>query len=345
MEKKSARENEKTNDGIRGGVSFWVKNASNHRQLNEDEFAKLSELTRAGVEARQKYVFLHLKGHPYYEKMKKNIAETPAELMRKIRKMVPARNRIVKHNLKLIAPQAIKYLPVAKSLGIQQTELYSFGAEGLADATEKYRPDKGAAFKTYAEIRINGAMLDGIRRAMRWVHSISRPEYEKLRRDAKETGQELHIPRIESLDAPAGRNSERTNGERTPSDEDVFKKVSDKQEMQKLGKAIKTLTPFEKKVVEGHLMHNIPMKLIGRHLEVTESRISQVNTIAMNKLRRLMLQDKMPEKVGRKTNKPPSDEKYTNEKKWQEFLNYKKQKRGRFYQSLDERIDEVHRSF
>src|SRR5919108_5809906 len=62
-------------------------------------------------------------------------------------------------HIKYIAQRLASRLPASVCLD----DLISAGAIGLIDAIEKYDPTRGTAFKTYAELRIRGAMLDALR--------------------------------------------------------------------------------------------------------------------------------------------------------------------------------------
>ncbi len=52
---------------------------------------------------------------------------------------------------------------------IEVDDLVSVGAIGLMDAIEKYDPTRGAKFKTYAEFRVRGSILDELRSAKAWL--------------------------------------------------------------------------------------------------------------------------------------------------------------------------------
>ena len=62
---------------------------------------------------------------------------------------------------------------------IDLDDLYSTGAIGLMDAIEKFDPSKGCKFKTYAEFRIKGAVLDQFR-SLDWVPRSVRQKGRKL---------------------------------------------------------------------------------------------------------------------------------------------------------------------
>ncbi len=64
---------------------------------------------------------------------------------------------------------------------IDLDDLHNTGVIGLMDAIEKYDPDKNCKFKTYAEFRIKGAILDQLR-SLDWVPRSVRQKSRKLER-------------------------------------------------------------------------------------------------------------------------------------------------------------------
>lgn len=77
----------------------------------------------------------------------------------------------------------LRYLPLVKHVAarlamglpahIEIDDLHSYGVFGLLDALEKFDPGRGVKFETYAFTRIKGAILDGLR-AMDWVPASMR---------------------------------------------------------------------------------------------------------------------------------------------------------------------------
>ena len=72
------------------------------------------------------------------------------------------RDKLVEDHLSLVKFVAQK---IARRLppNVELDDLVSSGSEGLLDASRKYDPSRDNTFKTYAEIRISGAMFDGLR--------------------------------------------------------------------------------------------------------------------------------------------------------------------------------------
>ena len=199
---------------------------------------------------------------------------------------------------------------------IDQDDLMSAGIMGLLDAMEKFDPSKGVAFKSYAEFRIRGAMLDELR-AMDWVPRSVRRNARRLdnaygaveRRTMRpateeEVAEELDID-LESFQ----RMVDETRGVSLFNEEDVsdligHKKVGtlwqafqdttpsdpiaalDLVELKKVvAKAIDALKENERVVVSLYYYEELTMKEIGQVMGYTESRISQLHSKAIARLR------------------------------------------------------------
>jgi RNA polymerase sigma factor for flagellar operon FliA len=93
-----------------------------------------------------------------------------------------SRDENLKDELVLAHLSLVKYLAgrlaIRLPAHISQEDLESYGIFGLLEAVEKYNPDLGVSFKSYAYNRIRGAMLDEIRK-LNWV---SRTTWQKVQR-------------------------------------------------------------------------------------------------------------------------------------------------------------------
>ena len=69
-------------------------------------------------------------------------------------------------------------------------DITSYGVEGLIDAIEKYTPDKGARFETYALMRIRGTIIDKIR-SQDWVPRSTRKKIKEIKLMAEKLKQSL----------------------------------------------------------------------------------------------------------------------------------------------------------
>ena len=192
-----------------------------------------------------------------------------------------------------------KYAPLAKfvagrlSIGMPPSvdfgDLVNCGIVGLLDAVEKFEPDKNVKFKTYAITRIRGAIYDelrtldwvprSVRQKAREIEEAVRITEEKLGRSAIRSLNDLRsnnkgddkISLMDSLEAPSSLNP------------DV---IVEKAEMKRvIAEAIKELPEKEQKVLVLYYYEELTLKEIGKVLDVTESRVSQLHTKAITRLR------------------------------------------------------------
>ena len=218
-----------------------------------------------------------------------------------------------------------KYAPMIKHLAlriamrlpshIELEDLINSGVIGLMDAIEKFDPEKGVRFETYAEFRIRGAILDELR-AQDWVSRSVRQKANQLSRAYAELEQKLGraatdeevmaelglereafyklVDRVRSIslinwDEITGREKlDGTTGE-VPSDfwkgTDPFRDLNIRRVRQVLQNAIEVLPEKERIVVSLYYYADLNMKEIGEVLDITESRISQIHTKAVLRLR------------------------------------------------------------
>lgn len=197
---------------------------------------------------------------------------------------------------------------------IEINDLINSGILGLIDAIEKFDPSKEVKFKTYAEIRIKGAILDELR-AMDWIPRSIRKIINRLVGAYHELEQQLGRPardeeiaeqlglKIEefyellkqaagvpliSLDGLVNHDEKKRN---------ILNCLEDPKSANALGvlglseikdviaKAIDDLPEKEKQVISLYYYDELTMKEIGRVLDLTESRVSQIHTKAILRLR------------------------------------------------------------
>jgi RNA polymerase sigma factor for flagellar operon FliA len=199
---------------------------------------------------------------------------------------------------------------------VELNDLVSAGILGLLDAIEKFDPNRGVKFKTYAELRIKGAILDSLRnldwapRSLRKkskdLERVYRELEQRLGRPAtdKEVSEAMEIPLqefYELLDQIKGLNlgsfQELSGQEEDKNSEPLVKYVPDAPHLDPffvfhkteikgiLSGAIDALPKKERLVVSLYYFDEMTMKEIGKVLSVNESRVSQLHTKAMLRLR------------------------------------------------------------
>ncbi len=230
-----------------------------------------------------------------------------------------SKNKTPELREKIIIEYASLVKIVAGKLGIylgynvEYDDLVGYGTFGLIDAIDKYDFDKGVKFETYASLRIRGAILDQVRK-MDWLPRTVRQKqkrmdaaYQKLETESgrfatdEELAAELEISVDElsqwqaqtkaagvvSLDEYLEQGSE--NGIVGTVESEEFaqpeKQMEQKAMKELLVQSLESLTEKEKKVVLLYYYEELTLKEISEVLEVSESRISQLHTKAIQRLR------------------------------------------------------------
>jgi len=199
---------------------------------------------------------------------------------------------------------------------IEVDDLISVGVLGLMDAITKYDSSRGAKFKTYAEFRVRGAILDELR-SMDWVPRSIRQKASqvdkvvqglqaKLRRTpedeevAKEMGLSLdqfHETLNETKSIPifsledlgiakeSGDQQSLLDCLAGKADADPQTQVRLVELKEIIAKAIDALPEKERLMVSLYYYEELTMKEIGAVLDITESRVSQIHSKAVYRLR------------------------------------------------------------
>ena len=189
-------------------------------------------------------------------------------------------------------------------------DLIQAGMIGLLEAQQNYDGTKGASFETYAGIRIRGSMLDEIRRGdwvprsvhknSRMVNSAIKVLEAKLSRDPtdKEIAEYLELPLEQYYqilnDVNCGKlvgmedlgvSDDVITTEEHADDNIPFQGVADEHFRVALVKAIKTLPEREALVLSLYYDEELNLKEIGAVIGVSESRVSQIHSQSMQRLR------------------------------------------------------------
>jgi len=220
------------------------------------------------------------------------------------------RNALITAHLpkvKYIADRIAAKLPPS----VEREDLYGAGVIGLIDAVERFDATLGVAFTTFAELRVRGAILDNLRsldwasrsarRRSREVHAAyARVEQENGQAASEEevaaqmniplkelfsTLQDMHALTITNLDEPDGTTGLTAADLVCDTGPSPFKNYEDTEIRRSLTKAIDKLPERERKIVALYYLEELTMKEIGEVLSVTESRVSQMHTQAIVRLR------------------------------------------------------------
>lgn len=214
-----------------------------------------------------------------------------------------------------------EYIPLVKYVAgrlniylgnnVEYDDLLGYGYFGLIDAIDKYDLDKGVKFQTYASLRIRGSILDNIRK-IDWVpRSLRQKQKElekayvslenKLGRPAsdEEIAKELNLNKKEFMKLVSDTNIsslisledylDQYNGNHSSLKDDASYQpelIAEKNEtINILGDLIENLPEKERTVVTLYYYEELTLKEISLILGVSESRISQLHSKALLRLR------------------------------------------------------------
>ena len=248
--------------------------------------------------------------------MSKKVSKIEIENIEKVwSNYIKYRDADSKEKLIINYSHIIRY--IAGRMGIQSgnlvdiDDLTSYGIFGLIDAIEKFIPDKGVKFETYASLRIRGAIIDGLR-SLDWVPRVLRQKSKNIENvfeelsvqlgrepDNKEIANKIGIDESQvedeikrssvisliSFDEYLDQNHE-SSFQNSNSNEELPESEYDKKELKELLiKTLDGLSEKERMVVSLYYFEELTLKEISKALNLTESRISQIHTKALLKLK------------------------------------------------------------
>ena len=222
------------------------------------------------------------------------------------------RDALIQETLPLIKHIAHR-VAIRLPSNVEIRDLINAGVLGLMDAIEKFEPERNVKFKTYAEVRIRGAILDSLR-DLDWAPRSLRKKSKDLERMYADLSQKLGRPATdEEVSEAMGENiedfhalvdqlhgltigsfenlSDSEDSENYinyyPDDgsNDPYMKFESNELTRLLAEAIEELPEKERLVLSLYYFEEFTMKEIGALLGVNESRVSQLHTKATLRLR------------------------------------------------------------
>lgn len=232
-----------------------------------------------------------------------------------------AREELLKRNVPLVRFTIDRMTIPQNRAWLDMDDLMTAGFIGLADAVEKFKPELGGKFSTYAFFRIRGAILDEMR-ALDWVPRSVRQKGRELEQAYEILGRKLHrpvtdqdvarhlkmslkrfhamlnevnVPPVVSLDElledREKKRREIIAAESNPLERNLgsaFTELAAKEARELLGQMIEKLPERERMVVTLYYYEELTLKEIAAILEVTESRVCQIHGQAVSRLRAAM---------------------------------------------------------
>ncbi len=199
---------------------------------------------------------------------------------------------------------------------IERDDLVNIGVLGLGEALDRYNPYMGIKFETYAIPRIRGAIIDELRkldwvpRSLRAKSNLIRNAIDRLTQEhpndytADDIASELGITMEEfrrwqsdlnkvnmmSLDQEAPQISEQNLYDVIPNEDSVnpLQELENEELKKLLVKALKTLPEKFRLAITLYYFEKLTFKEIGHILKVSESRVSQIHSECMVRLKKVL---------------------------------------------------------
>jgi RNA polymerase sigma factor for flagellar operon FliA len=219
----------------------------------------------------------------------------------------PVRDRLLVHYTPLVRAVAHR-TAVGLPAHVDIADLIQSGVFGLIDAVERFDPERCPRFESYAAQRIRGAILDELR-AQDWVPRTIRGRARELERaqerlesrlrrgatsrelagelgvaprDLRGMTQHTQLVSVEALDESSGGLSDVLADDSSP---DPMAVIQARETMRQLSVAVAQLGERDRLVVQMYYLENRTLAEIGRLLGVTESRVCQLHTRLVGRLR------------------------------------------------------------
>jgi RNA polymerase sigma factor for flagellar operon FliA len=200
---------------------------------------------------------------------------------------------------------------------VEEADLISYGLLGLISAVERFEPEREIKFETFAVTRIKGAIIDELR-SLDWVprsvrakareiertnakleHQLQRAPTDKEMADALQTSVEdfqatltqianssiVALDELWTLSDASGDQVSLLDTIEDPRAADPSRELDTSEMRDRLADAVARLPEREKLVVALYYYENLTLREIGEVLGVTESRVSQLHTKAVLRLK------------------------------------------------------------
>jgi RNA polymerase sigma factor for flagellar operon FliA len=217
------------------------------------------------------------------------------------------RDQLIVHYTSLVRAVAHRLAANLPSY-VEHADLVQSGIFGLLDAVERFDPERCPRFESYAAQRIRGAILDELR-AQDWVPRTIRGRARELERaqerlerkllraatdqeladelgvavrDLRALTQHIQLISVEALDENSGGLSHLLADDATP---DPMTVVQARETLRQLAVAVAGLGERDRTVVRLYYLENRTLAEIGAMLGVTESRVCQLHTRLVGRLR------------------------------------------------------------
>lgn len=189
---------------------------------------------------------------------------------------------------------------------IEFGDYHQLASIGLLEAMDRFDPDRGAQFRTFAARRMHGAILNGLERLTEKQQQISARQ--RMRSERAESLKEIALDRTGARAGAAPKGAEQLmkyvaevglglalswllEGTAMVDDPDraesipFYRSTEVRQLRERLVALVDALPPQERTVIRSHYLQELPFEQVAKTLKLTKGRVSQIHKQALLRLR------------------------------------------------------------
>ena len=201
---------------------------------------------------------------------------------------------------------AVRGISLPSRCVFTQDDLVSIGIIGVSEAIERFDPQRGVKVETFASQRIRGIMLDEIRK-VDWLPRSVRDKYKKASKslseidmdkiDGEKYAQAINMPigkfeqikgylaNADAVSLTRSIGEDMTLEDVISGDNEVVEQFEDAELKEQLIRLLKELPDRERMVITLYYYEELTFKEIGKTLGISESRVSQIHSEVIGKLK------------------------------------------------------------
>jgi RNA polymerase sigma factor for flagellar operon FliA len=218
------------------------------------------------------------------------------EFWKKVRqdKNAPESSELIEHYTYLAKKSAVHYYRMRTSDDIEFNDYLQLAMLGLVESVQRYDPDKGASFSTFANYRIKGALLNGLEKTTELRDQIA--FFRRSRRarissitDRDVNGKDDNFSKLVSVTIELALSFMLEDAgfliQEQPGGDELYDRESARLLSNQLNEIIDLLPENERLLIRNHYFHAMSFEEIARLFGVTKGRISQLHKRALTLIR------------------------------------------------------------
>lgn len=205
-----------------------------------------------------------------------------------------ARLILIEHYAYLAKVNANHYYRIRPDGTVDYEDYLQYAMVGLLEAVQRYDPDRGASFSTYANYRIKGALLNGLEKATHqreqaaFLRRHHRARVESIANERNQSGEDPFIDMVGiTIELALSFMLEDTGillNDEVVADE-LFNGEVKKALSTHLATLVDNLPERERLIIRSHYFHSMAFEDLANLLEISKGRVSQLHKRALQRIR------------------------------------------------------------